>query len=152
MLRSAFEQEAVERSSVVYVARVLLPAAMASGAYGWKVGFTTHMRQRAIDLVSVSRDVEFVAATHGRRRDESNIHRALRHHALSGGREWYPDSDEVRAYLAALPFAWRGSVRLLAVERDDTRASGYDRNGPYVRALADVCAAWRRALGGGAPP
>ena len=84
---------------------------MASGAYGWKVGFTTHMRQRAIDLVSVSRDVEFVAATHGRRRDESNIHRALRHHALSGGREWYPDSDEVRAYLTALSFAWRGSVR-----------------------------------------
>lgn len=162
---SAFEFERKKKSAVVYAARVLLrqwqwDKGSARGdyidvGYGWKIGFTVHLHSRVIGLVGSARDVELVAATHATRDDETAIHRRLSRHALSAGpsgcavaaREWYPDVPEVRATIDDLSFRWRGSIRLLAVERSPDRVSGYCRDGDYSRALRDVIGAWRSAIG-----
>lgn len=150
---------------VVYAARVLFRrvawvdnrTVVDDLGYGWKIGFTTNLVSRVIGLVGSARDVELVAAFRSTRGYELSAHRALRPSAITAGpdgyprakaREWYADTGEVREFIAAMPAAWRGSIRLLAVERDPERASCYVRDTSYATALRNVQCAWRAAMRG----
>lgn len=157
----AYAREQAQRCGVVYVARVLLRAPRRNGdevvtadvGYGWKIGHTTHLHSRAHSLVARVRDVEFVAATGGTLRDELAAHHALRPHALSVGpdgrelrgaaREWYPDTDAVRAFIDAMPMRWRGSVRLISPDRE--------RDADPRELSKQLAHAWGAALAGGPP-
>mgnify|MGYP001256329725 CR=1 FL=1 len=91
---------------------------------GWKVGFTTNLPQRIVDLAgNVVGGVEVVALRSGPRAYETDAHRSLRdagaviapegprgHHSYGCAREWYRDSAEFRAWLNRYDASWRGSI------------------------------------------
>lgn len=90
---------------------------------GWKVGFTTNIRTRAISLVGECGSLEFVALVTCSRPAETNAHARLSamgaallpegprgRHQYGCSREWYRDSLEFRAWLDTMDASWRGSV------------------------------------------
>ena len=115
--------------------------------YGWKVGRTTNLPQRAIDLVGSCRDLTFVAIAPGTHKDEVAIHReGIGERAYGGAcgrgwgcsREWYLDTAQFRAWLNAFPAVWRGEIHCAVTARDGVRPR-------YSR---EVAALWRDLHGG----
>jgi len=90
---------------------------------GWKVGFTTNIRLRAISLVGECGSLEFVALTTCVRAAETEAHRRLSAmgapllprgprglHEYGCSREWYRESDQFNAWLSGVKASWRGSI------------------------------------------
>lgn len=103
--------------------RVVYDQSRPAISYGWKVGFTTNIRTRAISLIGVCGALEFVALARGYRPDESSAHSELKrrgahllpkgptgYHQYGCSREWYRDSDQFIAWLSEFRADWRGLI------------------------------------------
>lgn len=91
---------------------------------GWKVGFTTNLRARVVELHAVTRGtVDVVALRVGSMSDETAAHRSLWSlgaelvpHGPSGGgvygcsREWYRNTDEFNEWIRSFDASWYGSL------------------------------------------
>ncbi len=116
---------APRRLGVIYVARVPIRNDLAPLSWGWKIGHTSGLGARMVGLTSECGVALLVAVGYGSRPDEIATHRRLRHlrvprgphggHVVGCSREWYRDSDEFRAWLAAFPAAWRGEIAVASL-------------------------------------
>lgn len=117
------------------------------GRLGWKVGRTVNLPARLSEILMICRSVTLVALMPGTSDDEFNAHRALQSSCMKGGaygvhreaREWYRDTPEFRAWLAAFPATWRG--RLRCVTQEKTYGHSRATYGASVRRV------WEKALG-----
>lgn len=104
--------------------RVVYDYSRPARSVGWKVGFTTNLRTRLIELSAVTSGiVEVVALRAGGVADETAAHRSLRslraelvpcgpsgNGVYGCAREWYRDTSEFAAWIRSFCASWRGSI------------------------------------------